>query len=287
MKTAILLGRCPDARGIVARTTGFIHQYEGNLLHVDHHADSHARTSFIRLEWEWEGFLLDEAAFHAAFAPLAATMEMEWSLNLSDERPAIGILVSKQDHCLADLLYLYHIGELPARIAFVAGNHKEPGALAEHYGVPFHYFATPSGDAAAKERAEAAILELARKNDVKLTVLARWMQILSGNFLSDLGCPVINIHHSFLPAFKGGRPYHQAAERGVKLIGATSHYVTEDLDEGPIIEQDVARVTHRDDAEALAHKGRDLERLVLSRAVRLHLQHRVLRHGNRTIVFSA
>jgi len=285
MKTAIFLGRCPDARGIVARTTGFVHQYEGNLIHADHHADSHTRTSFIRLEWEWDGFLLDEKSFHAAFSPLASAMGLEWSLHLSDEKPAIGIMVSKQDHCLADLLYLQHMGELPGRIAFVAGNHPEPGRLAEHYGVPFHLFPVPTGDRAARDRAEASVLELSQQHGVKLIVLARWMQILSGKFLEDSNCPVINIHHSFLPAFKGGRPYHQAAERGVKLIGATSHYVTEDLDEGPIIEQDVARVSHRDDAESLAHKGRDLERLVLSRAVRLHLQHRVLRHGNRTLVF--
>lgn len=286
MKTAILLGRCPDARGIVARTTGFVHQYEGNLVHADHHADSQARTSFIRLEWEWEGFLLDEKAFHAAFSPLASAMGLEWSLHLSDEQPPIGIMVSKQDHCLADLLYLQHMGELPGRIAFVAGNHPEPGRLAEHYGVPFHHFPVPVGDREARDRAEASVLELSKAHGVKLIVLARWMQILTGNFLEGAGCPVINIHHSFLPAFKGGRPYHQAAARGVKIIGATSHYVTEDLDEGPIIEQDVARVSHREDAESLAHKGRDLERQVLSRAVSLHLQHRVLRHGNRTVVFS-
>jgi len=286
MKTAILLGRCPDAKGIVARTTGFVHQYEGNLLHADHHADAHSNTSFIRLEWEWDGFLLDVSSFHAAFAPLASGMGMEWSLNLSDERPAIGILVSKQDHCLADLLYLNHISQLPARIAFVAGNHKDAEGLARHYGVDFHHFPVPVGDIQARAAAEDAILALAKENDIRLLVLARWMQILTPEFLERSEFPVINIHHSFLPAFKGGRPYHQAAERGVKLIGATSHYVTEDLDEGPIIEQDVARVSHRDDAEALAHKGRNLERQVLAKAVQLHLQHRVLRYGNRTVVFN-
>jgi len=237
MKTAILLGRCPDAKGIVARTTGFVHQYEGNLLHADHHADAHSNTSFIRLEWEWDGFLLD-------------------------------------------------VSQLPARIAFVAGNHKDAEGLARHYGVDFHHFPVPVGDIQARAAAEDAILALAKENDIRLLVLARWMQILTPEFLERSEFPVINIHHSFLPAFKGGRPYHQAAERGVKLIGATSHYVTEDLDEGPIIEQDVARVSHRDDAEALAHKGRNLERQVLAKAVQLHLQHRVLRYGNRTVVFN-
>lgn len=285
MSTAILLSSCPDAKGIVARTTGFLHSYGANLVHADHHADLAGRTSFLRLEWEREGFTLDADSFRAAFAPIAAAMDMTWNLRFSDHRPKVGILVSKQDHCLVDLLHRFAIGELPGQVAFVAGNHGDARPMVEHYGLPWMDLGARAGDEAAKAASEESVLEKVRQEGVELVVLARYMQVLSGRFLSRCPAPVINIHHSFLPAFKGGRPYHQAWERGVKVVGATAHYVTEDLDEGPIVGQDVVRVSHRDTVDDLVRKGRDLEKMVLSHAVRLHLSHRVIRHRNRTIVF--
>lgn len=285
MTTAVLLCSCPDARGVVARVTGFLHTYGANLVHADHHADLSEKTSFLRLEWELDGFGLDSGAFPAAFGPIADSMGMSWRLSLSASRPKVGILVSKQDHCLVDLLHRFAIGEIPGKCAFVAGNHPDARAIVEHYGVPWIDLPARTGDDAAKAAAEGLLLERANEFGVELVVLARYMQILSGRFLESAGFPVINIHHSFLPAFKGGRPYHQAWERGVKIIGATAHYVTEDLDEGPIIGQDVVRVRHSDTIDDLVRKGRDLEKVVLSQAVRLHLTHRVLRHRHRTVVF--
>ncbi len=285
MKTAILLSSCPDAKGVVARVTGFLHTYGANLVHADHHADLVEKTSFLRLEWELEGFSLDAESFKAAFAPIATSMAMDWSLRFSSDRPKVGILVSKQDHCLADLLHRFSISELPGGVAFVAGNHRDAKPLVDHYGIPWIDLSAKAGDDQAKALSESVVQEQAARSGVELFVLARYMQVLSGNFLSGCGAPVINIHHSFLPAFKGGRPYHQAWERGVKIVGATAHYVTEDLDEGPIIGQDVVRVSHRDTVDDIVRKGRDLEKMVLSRAVRLHLSHRVIRHRNRTVVF--
>ena len=285
MKTAILLSSCPDAKGVVARVTGFLHTYGANLVHADHHADLAEKTSFLRLEWELDGFSLDAESFKAAFSPIATSMGMDWSLRFSSDRPKIGILVSKQDHCLVDLLHRFSISELPGGVAFVAGNHRDAKPLVDHYGIPWIDLPAKAGDDQAKALSESAVLEKASETGVELFVLARYMQVLSGRFLSQSRAPVINIHHSFLPAFKGGRPYHQAWERGVKIVGATAHYVTEDLDEGPIIGQDVVRISHRDTVDDIVRKGRDLEKMVLSRAVRLHLSHRVIRHRNRTIVF--
>jgi len=283
--TSILLCSCPDAKGVVARVTGFLHTYGANLVHADHHADLALKTSFLRLEWERDGFTLDPDSFPAAFGPIASSMGMDWSLHLSTDRPRVGILVSRQDHCLVDLLHRFSIGELPGEVAFVAGNHPDARRIVEHYDLPWFDLSARAGDEAAKAESEAMVLRECAARGVELVVLARYMQVLSGQFLTQASFPVINIHHSFLPAFKGGKPYHQAFERGVKIVGATSHYVTEDLDEGPIIEQGVERVTHQDGVEDLVRKGRDLEKLVLARAVRLHLSRRVLRHRNRTIVF--
>ena len=283
--TAILLCACPDARGVVARVTGFLHTYGANLVHADHHADLSEKMSFLRLEWELDGFTLDARSFPAAFGPIAQSMGMTWSIHLSADRPKVAILVSRQDHCLVDLLHRFSIGELPGKVAFVAGNHPDARPMVEHYGIPWFDLEAKAGDERAKSLSERLVLEECGARGVELVVLARYMQVLSGQFLASAAFPVINIHHSFLPAFKGGRPYHQAYERGVKIVGATSHYVTEDLDEGPIIEQGVERVTHRDTVDDLVRKGRDLEKLVLSRAVRLHLSRRVLRHRHRTIVF--
>ncbi len=285
MSTAIFLSSCPDAKGIVARVTGFLNSYGANLVHADHHADLAEKTSYLRLEWELEGFGLDADSFRAAFSPIAAAMDMRWDLRFSSHVPKVGILVSRQDHCLVDLLHRFSIAELPGAVAFVAGNHRDAKPIVDHYGIAWMDLPAKAGDDAAKSESEGRVLERARAEGVELLVLARYMQVLSGRFLSESTCPVINIHHSFLPAFKGGRPYHQAHERGVKIVGATAHYVTEDLDEGPIIGQDVVRVSHRDTVDDLVRKGRDLEKMVLSRAVRLHLSHRVIRHRNRTIVF--
>ena len=212
-------------------------------------------------------------------------MDMRWDLRFSSHVPKVGILVSKQDHCLVDLLHRFAIAELPGRVAFVAGNHRDAKPMVDHYGIPWMDLGAKAGDEAAKRASAEAVLERARSEGVELVVLARYMQVLSSRFLSEGAVPVINIPHSVRPAFKGGRPYHQAWERGVKVVGATAHYVTEDLDEGPIIGQDVVRVSHRDTVDDLVRKGRDLEKMVLSRAVRLHLSHRVIRHRNRTIVF--
>jgi formyltetrahydrofolate deformylase len=285
MDTAILLCSCPDAKGVVARVTGFLHTYGANLVHADHHADLQSRTSFLRLEWEVEGFGLDAASFHAAFAPIASAMGMEWTLRFSSQPSKVGILVSRQDHCLVDLLHRFSIGELPATCAFVAGNHEEPGAIVRHWEIPWISLPARTGDEGSKAASEEMVLEAVRREGVELLVLARYMQVVTGRFLSQVGIPVVNIHHSFLPAFKGGKPYHQAWERGVKIVGATAHYVTEDLDEGPIVSQDVVRVSHRDTVDDLVRKGRDLEKMVLSRAVRAHLSHRVIRLRNRTVVF--
>jgi formyltetrahydrofolate deformylase len=285
MDTAILLCSCPDAKGVVARVTGFLHTYGANLVQADHHADMESRTSFLRLEWEVAGFGLDADSFRAAFAPIAAGMGMSWTMRLSSAPPRVGILVSKQDHCLVDLLHRFSIQELPGTCAFVAGNHEDPGAIVRHWGIPWIPLPAKTGDTDSKRETEALVLRTCREKGVELLVLARYMQVLSEQFLSDCAIPVVNIHHSFLPAFKGGRPYHQAWERGVKIVGATAHYVTEELDEGPIIGQDVVRVSHRDTVEDLVRKGRDLEKMVLSRAVRQHLSHRVLRLRNRTVVF--
>jgi formyltetrahydrofolate deformylase len=270
---------------VVARATGFLHTYGANLVHADHHADLSEKMSFLRLEWELDGFTLDARSFPAAFGPIAQSMGMTWSLHLSADRPKVAILVSRQDHCLVDLLHRFSIGELPGEVAFVAGNHPDARPMVEHYGIPWFDLEAKAGDERAKSLSERLVLEECGARGVELVVLARYMQVLSGQFLASATFPVINIHHSFLPAFKGGRPYHQAYERGVKIVGATSHYVTEDLDEGPIIEQGVERVTHRDTVDDLVRKGRDLEKLVLSRAVRLHLSRRVLRHKHRTIIF--
>jgi formyltetrahydrofolate deformylase len=285
MDTAILLCSCPDAKGIVARVTGFLHTYGANLVHADHHADLASSTSFLRLEWEVEGFGLNADDFHAAFSPIASDMGMEWTLKFSAILPKVAILVSKQDHCLVDLLHRFTIGELPGTCAFVAGNHEDPSPLVRHWGIPWIPLPAKAGDEDAKRISEDLVLEACRREGVELIVLARYMQVISGRFLSECGIPVVNIHHSFLPAFKGGKPYHQAWERGVKIVGATAHYVTESLDEGPIIGQDVVRVSHRDTVDDLVRKGRDLEKMVLSRAVRQHLSHRVIRLRNRTVVF--
>lgn len=280
--TATLLVTCPERRGLVAELAGFVARHNGNIIQADHHSDFNAGLFLSRLEWEVEGFDLDADAAREAFTPIAQSIDATWQLRYSDSRTKTAVFVSKQDHCLLDLVWRAEAGELNADIVFVLSNHPDLAPVAERHGLPFFHVPVSS---ATKPEAEAEQLRLIRDHGVSLVVMAKYMQILSSDFVRSAP-PVINIHHSFLPAFIGDRPYHKAHARGVKLIGATAHYATSDLDEGPIIEQEVTRVSHRDNIPDLVRRGRDLERLVLARAVRLHLENRVLVYGNRTVVFA-
>lgn len=281
--TAILLIDCPDRKGLVAAIADFLYAHNANILHADQHQDAEQGVFLMRVEWEMAGFDVPMAEFAREFAPIAARHQMEWRVELSARRPRLALFVSRYDHCLADLLYRHRSGELHCDIPLVVGNHPEPGELVQFYGVPFHHMETPPG--AGKQETERRQIELLEKHGIDLVVLARYMQVLSADFVARYPRRIINVHHSFLPAFSGAKPYHRAYDRGVKLIGATSHYVTAELDDGPIIEQDVTRISHRDQVDDLIEKGRDLEKLVLSRAVRWHIDHRILVYGNRTVVF--
>ncbi len=270
----------PDQPGLVARVAGWIFENKGNILHADQHRDRENNVFFQRIEWTPS--LPDCSQEISAFQVFARSLGMHARVASTAHRPRVAIFVSKYDHCFHDLLLRWRAGEFAAEIALVVSNHPNLAPAARQYGIPFHLIAVHGGD---KSAAEAAQLKLLRENAIELVVLARYMQVLSAEFLREFANPVINIHHSFLPAFAGGRPYHQAHARGVKLIGATAHYATPVLDDGPIIHQDVARVTHRHDIEDLVRLGRDLEKLVLARAVRSHLEHRVLAYANKTVVF--
>lgn len=236
----------------------------------------------MRVEWDLANFNVDEAAFGEAFSPIATRFNMTWQLKLSQHKTRVAIMVSQYDHCLADLLHRHKSGELACEIPLVISNHRDTEALVKFYGIDFHHITVTKE---SKAEAEAAQFKLFADYNIDLIVLARYMQILSPDFVARYPQKIINIHHSFLPAFIGARPYHRAFERGVKLIGATSHYVTEVLDEGPIIEQDIDRISHRDQVEDLIQKGRDLERVVLSKAVRWHIEHRILLYANKTVIF--
>lgn len=273
---------CPDRRGIVAAIADFLYAHGANILHADQHQDNEARMFFMRVEWSLDEFDLSEETFRELFGAVACEFQMCWRLAWPAAPSRIAIFVSRHQHCLVDLLHRYQIGEMAGEIAMIVSNHEDAGPLASFYRIPFHCFPTT---AANKMEIEAREIELLKQNDIELIVLARYMQVLSSRFVELYPRKIINVHHSFLPAFTGAKPYHAAFERGVKLIGATSHYVTEDLDEGPIIDQDVTRVSHRDQTQDLVQKGRDLERIVLSRAVRWHLNHRILFYGNKTVVF--
>lgn len=280
--TAILLIDCPDRKGLVAAIANFLYHHNANILHADQHQDAERGLFLMRVEWELGGFDLSVEQFRCEFAPLAAQFQMNWRLELSAVRQRVAIFVSKYDHCLADLLYRQQSGELACEIPLIISNHPDAQRLAEFYRIPFHIIpVTPEN----KAQAEARQMELLRQHYVDLIVLARYMQVLSPAFVEAYPGRIINVHHSFLPAFSGARPYQRAFERGVKLIGATSHYVTSELDEGPIIEQDVVRVSHRDQLEDLIQKGRDLEKVVLSRAVRWHIDHRILVYAQKTVIF--
>jgi len=278
-----LLVSCTDRPGIVAALSRFLRDRGGNILQSDQHTtDPEGGVFFMRTEFRLDGVEHQAEELERAFGDeVGEPFGMNWRMHYAAHRKRVAILVSRYDHCLAELLWRWGRGELHADIRLIVSNHPDLAVEAERFGVRFEHVPVPRG---GKPAAEAAMLELLG-GGYDLIVLARYMQILSGAFLDAVGAPIINIHHSFLPAFAGADPYARAYERGVKIIGATAHYVTEELDAGPIIEQDVARVTHRDNVEALVHTGADLERIVLLRAVRWHLEDRVLVHGNRTIVF--
>jgi formyltetrahydrofolate deformylase len=281
--SAVLLVWCPDQKGLVAEISSFIYRHGGNIVHAEQHIDVPQGIFFHRVEWDLVGFSLSTQELEDCFRDLAERFRMSWRLSYSRNKYRVAIFVSKYDHCLVDLLYRYKIGELPVEVVAVVSNHPDLEPLVRTQGVPFFSFPiTPL----SKEVQEARELELLRELNIDLVVLARYMQVLTSRFVQAYPNRIINIHHSFLPAFIGKQPYNQAYERGVKLIGATSHYVTEELDQGPIIEQDVCRVSHRDSVEDMIAKGRDLERQVLGRAVRLHSLNRVLPYGRKTVVFN-
>jgi formyltetrahydrofolate deformylase len=283
MNTAVLLLSTPREfarKGAVAALSQFLVAHHGSVLHCDDHLDSARDLSLSRLEWDLDGFDIPVSEFEEKFRPLAEQFQINYNLALTAYRPKVAILVSAYDHCLTDLLYRQKTGELKCDIVRIVSNHTTARPLAEFYQIPFHLLTKPDD----KRACEQEMLGLLGQ-DVDLIVLARYMQILGPEFVAQYLLRMINIHHSFLPAFVGAKPYHQAFERGVKLIGASSHYVTAGLDEGPIIEQDVVRVSHRDTVEDMLYKGRDLEKVVLSRAVRWHLENRVLVYQNKTVVF--
>ena len=279
--TATLLISCPDQKGLVAKLANFIYSNGGNIIHADQHTDFSAGLFLSRIEWLLEGFNLPRDIIGPAFNAIAQPLQANWQLHFSDTIPRIAIWVSKQDHCLLDLLWRQRAGELQAEIPLMISNHPDLSAIAQQFDINYHHIPITKETKAVQE---AKQLELLQQSNIDLVVLAKYMQILSSDFVKQFP-KVINIHHSFLPAFAGANPYHRAYERGVKIIGATAHYATPDLDEGPIIDQDVVRVSHRDNVDDLIRKGKDLERIVLARAVRLHLQNRVLVYGNRTVVF--
>jgi formyltetrahydrofolate deformylase len=278
--TAVLLLSCPDQPGLVHAVAEFVLSVGGNIVHAEQHIDRESGVFFQRVEFA--SAFSDDAALRAAFEPTARRFGMQVQARTTDRRPRVALLASTQPHCLVDLLARWRSGELPADIATVISNHDAHADLAQFYGVPFvHLPVTPE----TRELQETQLLDTVAAADAELVVLARYMQVLGARVIDAYPSRIINIHHSFLPAFVGARPYHQAQQRGVKLIGATAHYATADLDEGPIIAQDVATVSHRDAAADLVRKGRDLETVVLARAVRAHVEHRTLVYGNKTIVF--
>lgn len=282
-ETAIIRIHCPDQRGIVARVTDFIHRNNGNIVALDQHTDRDEGRFFMRVEWELQNFELERDQIEPAFEfAIATPCKMKWKLHFSDHIPRMALFVSKMSHCLYDLLARYQSGEMRVEIPLIISNHKDMEGVAASFGIPYFHLPITAETKAAQEAKE---LELLKEHRVDFIVLARYMQILSQSFVDHFPERVINIHHSFLPAFIGAKPYHAAHARGVKIIGATSHYVTTDLDAGPIIEQDVARISHHDNVERLIQKGRDIEKIVLSRAVMAHIDRKTLVYKNKTVVF--
>ncbi|WP_009961359.1 formyltetrahydrofolate deformylase [Verrucomicrobium spinosum] len=281
--TATLLIHCPDQPGLVHAVTGFIFAHQGNILDLEQHIDPPENLFFMRVEWAVENFTLAKEEISAAFTPLGEKYRMGWTLHFSSERKRVALFVSRESHCLYDLLSRHEAGELPVEIPVIVSNHELLRPAAERFGIPFHHFPMTPGTKAAQEKAQ---IDLLREHRVDTVVLARYMQILSEDLIREFPNQILNIHHSFLPAFVGAKPYHQAYERGVKIIGATSHYVTAALDQGPIIHQDVMRVTHEDSVADLVRLGKDLEKTVLAKALWWHVRDKVLVYHNKTVVFS-
>ncbi|WP_195640045.1 formyltetrahydrofolate deformylase [Bacteroides stercoris] len=284
MKTAKLLLHCPDQPGILAEVTDFITVNKGNIIYLDQYVDHVENIFFMRIEWELESFLVPQEKIEDYFETLyAQKYRMSFRLYFSDVKPRMAIFVSKMSHCLFDLLARYTAGEWNVEIPLIISNHPDLQHVAERFGIPFHLFPITKE---TKEEQEKKEMELLAKHKVNFIVLARYMQVISEKMIDAYPNRIINIHHSFLPAFVGAKPYHAAFERGVKIIGATSHYVTTELDAGPIIEQDVVRITHKDTVQDLVNKGKDLEKIVLSRAVQKHIERKVLAYKNKTVIFN-
>ena len=284
--TAILLLHCPDEQGIISEVTKFITDNHGNIVYLDQYVDREDGMFFMRIEWELKNFTIPREKIYEYIDTLySQRYNMTFNLYFNDERPRMAIFVSKMSHCLYDLLARYKAGEWNVDIPCIVSNHEDLRYVAEQFNIPYYVWSIKK-DHSNKEEVEKAEMELLKKEKVTFIVLARYMQIITDGMISAYPHKIINIHHSFLPAFIGAKPYHQAWERGVKIIGATSHYVTADLDAGPIIEQDVTRITHKDTPESLVLKGKDLEKIVLSRAVTKHIERKILTYNNKTIIFS-
>ena len=284
MKTAKLLLHCPDKPGILAAVTDFITINKGNIVYLDQYVDREEKEFFMRIEWELENFLIPQEKVEDYFDTLyAQKYDMKYRIYFSDRKPRMAIFVSKMSHCIYDLLARYTAGEWDVEIPLIISNHPDLQHVADRFGIPFHVFPITKENKAEQEAKE---MELLKGNGVNFIVLARYMQVISEQMIEAYPSKIINIHHSFLPAFVGAKPYHAAFERGVKIIGATSHYVTTELDAGPIIEQDVVRITHKDTVQDLINKGKDLEKIVLSRAVQKHIDRKVLAYKNKTVIFN-
>jgi formyltetrahydrofolate deformylase len=282
--TAVLLIHCPDKQGILATVTEFLNKNKGNIIYLDQHVDRQEEIFYMRVEWELENFAIPSEKIGEYFDTLIAShLQMYWRLYFSNTVPRMALFVSKMPHCLFDILARYTAGEWDVEIPIIISNHDTLRPVADRFGIDFHYFPITKANKAEQEAAETRLM---KDNNINFIVLARYMQILSEDFVKQFPNKIINIHHSFLPAFAGAKPYHAAHERGVKIIGATSHYVTSELDAGPIIEQDVTRCSHVDTVQKLVRKGRDLEKIVLSQAVYKHLQRKILVYKNRTVVFN-
>lgn len=282
--SAVLLISCPDRRGLAAAVTDFIFRNNGNILHLDQHVDAQQNVFFMRVEWDLQGFAIERSEILAAFTgQVGEAFAMHCEIHFSDTAPRMAIFVTKESHCLYDILSRVQAGEWRVDVPMLISNHPDLGEIAHKFGVNYRVFAINKENKLNQEQKQIAVL---REQEIDFIVLARYMQVLSENFVSQFPNRIINIHHSFLPAFPGGQPYHKAYNRGVKLIGATSHYVTSELDAGPIIEQEVIRINHKDSVEDLIRKGKDVEKLALSRAIRYHLQHQILVYGNKTVIFA-
>ena len=280
--TAILLLSCKDRIGLVSRISHFVFERGGNIIDLDEHVDMDEKYFFVRIAWDMKNFSIPPSEVVEAFTPLAKEFNATWRINFTGRNLRVGIFVSKYDHCLREILWRQRMGEFNIDIPLIISNHEDLKSLAEHYNIPYYVFPIKEENKLEQEKKELALL---KENKIDTIVLARYMQILTSQIIDKYKNQIINIHHSFLPAFVGSNPYKQAYERGVKIIGATSHYVTKELDEGPIIEQDIIRISHKDTVKDLIRKGRDLERLILAKALYFHSEHRILVHGKKTIIF--